>query len=84
MDGQTDTMKLIVAFRSFANTTKTRAFFYVFEVKWHNSSHASIISYKINVTNYVNLNFKLLADEKRLKNRMGGRELSVKVSGKKE
>ena len=63
MDGETDIMKLIVAFSSFANMPKTRIFFNVFEVKWHNSAYASIISYKKNVTNYLNLNFKLLTDE---------------------
>jgi hypothetical protein len=57
MDGETDMMKLIVAFRSFANMPKTRVFLNIFEVKWHNFSHASIISYKKIVVNYLNLNY---------------------------
>ena len=39
---------------------KTPVFINIFEVKWHNSAHASIISYNKNVMNYLNLNFKLL------------------------
>ena len=34
----------------------------IFEVKWHNSAHASIIIYKKNVMNLLNLNFKLITD----------------------
>jgi hypothetical protein len=38
MDGRTDMMKLIAAFRSFATMPTTRVFFNIFEVKGHNSA----------------------------------------------
>jgi hypothetical protein len=85
MNGETNVMKLTVAFRSFANMPKTRVFFNIFEVKWHNFAHASIVSYKKIVVNYLNLNFKLLTDEEEeAENRFGRRDMSVKVSGTKD
>jgi hypothetical protein len=43
---------------------KLRVFFNIFEVKWHNSAHASLISYKEGM-NYLKLNFKLLTNEEK-------------------
>jgi hypothetical protein len=85
-DGRTDRMKLIVAFRSFADMPKTRVYLNIFEVKLDISAHSSIVNNNKNFMNYLNLNFKLIIDEKEVDEkesyyRLGRREMIVKFSG---